>query len=299
MEYIKVSEAAKRWGISARRIRLFCAEGKIDGVIRDGKLFMIPSNARKPMDGRRSRTTMLLDIEKKREILASMRPFTKGELEALMNEFLLSFTYNSNAIEGNTLTLKETALVLEGITVDQKPLKDHLEAVGHRDAFLYVREIAESKIDISEYTIKSIHSLVLIDRPEDKGQYRRIPVHIMGAYTEPVQPYLIEPKMHELILTNEERKSSMTAIERIARFHLEFEGIHPFVDGNGRTGRLLLNLELIRDGFPPINVKFADRGRYYEAFDAFYRDGDAGAMIDLIAEYVSARLDEYIAILTN
>lgn len=297
MEYISVSEAAAKWGISARRIRLLCAEGKIDGVIKVGKLFKIPDNAPKPMDGRRKRTSVLLEIERKRAEISAMRPFTKGELEALMNEFLISFTYNSNAIEGNTLTLKETALVLEGITVDKKPLKDHLEAVGNRDAFLYVREIASNEIDISEYVIKSIHSLVLIDRPEDKGQYRRIPVHIMGAYTNPVQPYLIEPKMHELILANEARKSGMTVIERIARFHLEFEGIHPFVDGNGRTGRLILNLELIRNGLPPINVKFTDRKRYYEAFDAFYRDGDAGRMIDLIAEYVNARLDEYISIL--
>jgi Fic family protein len=121
----------------------------------------------------------------------------------------------------------------------------------------------------------------------------------MGAYTEPVQPYLIEPKMSELLATNEERKIGMTTVERIARFHLEFEGIHPFIDGNGRTGRLILNLELIRGGFPPINVKFTDRKRYYDAFDAFYRDGDAGAMIDLIAEYVDERLDEYLTILSQ
>ena len=119
----------------------------------------------------------------------------------------------------------------------------------------------------------------------------------MGAFTEPVQPYLIEPKMTDLLAKNEERKKIMSVIERIALFHLEFEGIHPFIDGNGRTGRLILNLELIRGGFPPINVKFTDRKRYYDAFDAFYRDGDAGAMIDLIAEYVDERLDEYLNVL--
>ena len=105
--------------------------------------------------------------------------------------------------------------------------------------------------------------------------------------------------MSELLAINEERKAGMATVERIARFHLEFEGIHPFIDGNGRTGRLILNLELIRNGFPPINVKFTDRKRYYDAFDAFYRDGNAGAMIGLIAEYVDERLDEYLAILTQ
>lgn len=297
MDYIKVSEAAEKWGISARRVRVLCAEGKVDGVIRKGNLYLIPANAAKPMDGRKGRTGLLLEIEKKRELLSAMRPLTPGEVERLSQEFVIDFTYNSNAIEGNTLTLKETALVLEGMTIDQKPLKDHLEAVGHRDAFLYVQEIAKNEVELSEYVIKNIHALVLMNRPEDKGQYRRIPVRIMGAYTEPVQPYLIEPKMRELLAVNEERKMRMTTVERIARFHLEFEGIHPFIDGNGRTGRLILNLELIRNGFPPINVKFTDRKRYYDAFDAFYRDDDAGAMIDLILEYVNARLDEYLSAL--
>lgn len=297
MEYIKVSKAAEKWGITPRRVRVLCAEGKIDGVIRKGKLYMIPETAAKPMDGRLGRTGTLLEIEKKRNRLSEMRPLTQGEVERLAEEFMIEFTYNSNAIEGNTLTLKETALALEGMTIDQKPLKDHLEAVGHRDAFLYVQEVAQNGVELSQYVIKNIHSLVLMNRPEDKGQYRRIPVRIMGAYTEPVQPYLIEPMMNELIAKNEARKNEMTAVERIARFHLEFEGIHPFIDGNGRTGRLILNLELIRNGFPPINVKFTDRKRYYDAFDAYYRNGDAEAMINLIAEYVDERLDEYLTVL--
>ena len=297
MVYIKVSQAAEKWGISARRVRILCAEGKIDGVIRKGNLYMIPENASKPQDGRLGKNTLLTNIEEKRESLSNKRPLTPGEVERLAHEFMVEFTYNSNAIEGNTLTLKETAMALEGMTIDQKPLKDHLEAVGHRDAFLYVQEIAKKEVELSEYVIKNIHSLVLMNRPEDKGQYRRIPVKIMGAYTEPVQPYLIEPKMADLLSQNEGRKNKMTTVERIARFHLEFEGIHPFIDGNGRTGRLILNLELIRAGYPPINVKFADRKRYYEAFDAFYRDGNASAMIELIAEYVDRRLDEYLEIL--
>ncbi len=299
MEYIKVSKAAEKWGISTRRVRVLCAEGKIEGVIRKGNLYMIPENATKPMDGRMNRSAFLTLIENKKEKLSSMRPLTPGEVERLAEEFMIDFTYNSNAIEGNTLTLKETALALEGMTVDQKPLKDHLEAVGHRDAFLYVQDVAKGEQPISEYVIKNIHSLVLMNHPEDKGVYRRIPVRIMGAYTEPVQPYLIEPKMNELLTENEARKATITTVERIARFHLEFEGIHPFIDGNGRTGRLILNLELIREGFPPINVKFTDRKRYYDAFDAYYRDGDAGKMIDLIAEYLDKRLDEYLAVLEN
>ena len=297
MNYIKVSAAAEKWGISSRRVRVLCAEGKIDGVIRRGNLYMIPEDAEKPVDGRCVKTNPWLKIEKKRDHLSKMRPLTSGEVARLAEEFLIDFTYNSNAIEGNTLTLKETAMALEGITVDQKPLKDHFEAVGHRDAFLYVEEIAKGEIPLSESVIKNIHSLVLMHRPEDKGRYRRIPVRIMGAYTDPVQPYLIEPKMTELLSKNEERMTTMGTVERIARFHLEFEGIHPFIDGNGRTGRLILNLELIRAGYPPINVKFTDRKRYYDAFDVYYRNGSADAMVEMIAEYVDERLDEYLEVL--
>ena len=299
MNYIKVSEAAKKWGISPRRTRILCAEGKIPGVIRRGKLYMIPENAEKPADGRLAKPSIYSALEKKKEKLSEMRPLTAGEVERLREEFMIEFTYNSNAIEGNTLTLKETAMALEGMTIDQKPLKDHLEAVGHRDAFLYVQDVAEQELPLSENVIKNIHSLVLMNRPEDKGVYRRIPVKIMGAYTEPVQPYLIEPKMTELLATDNERKGIIHDIERIARFHLEFEGIHPFIDGNGRTGRLLMNLELIRCGYPPINVKFADRKRYYDAFDAYYRDGNARQMIEMIAQYVNERLGEYLAVLEN
>ena len=299
MNYIKVSEAAEKWGISARRARILCAEGKVEGVIRKGKLYMVPETALKPLDGRRSKNNVIMEVDYKKEKLAAMRPLTAGEVERLRDEFMIEFTYNSNAIEGNTLTLKETAMALEGMTIDKKPLKDHLEAVGHRDAFLYVQDIAKKDMPLSESVIKNIHSLVLLNRPEDKGVYRRIPVRIMGAFTEPVQPYLIEPKMTELLQSDNERKGAIHDIERIARFHLEFEGIHPFIDGNGRTGRLLMNLELIKCGYPPIKVKFADRKRYYDAFDAYYKDGNPNKMIDMIAEYVNERLGEYLAVLEN
>lgn len=116
-------------------------------------------------------------------------------------------------------------MVLKGITIDRKPLKDHLEAIGHRDAFRYVEGLVKSKTELSEYAIKCIHSLVLMDRPEDKGVYRRIPVRIMGAFHEPPQPYLVEPMMNDLILKHRQRKVAMSLIEATALFHLDFEGI--------------------------------------------------------------------------
>ena len=304
MNYIKVSQAAEKWGLSPRRVRLLCSENRIDGVIKQDKLYMIPENAPKPVDRRSLKrfniptesAPLFSKIDSLKSELDSKRPLTDGESQRLRDEFMVDFTYNSNAIEGNTLTLKETAMVLEGMTIDQKPLKDHLEAVGHRDAFLYVENIAKDT-KINETIIKNIHSLVLMNRPDDKGVFRKIPVTIMGAYTEPVQPYMIEPKLTELITENEKRKKNMHPIERIARFHLEFEGIHPFIDGNGRCGRLLLNLDLIQNGYPAINVKFSDRKKYYSAFDEFYKNNNAQSMIDLVGNYVAERLEQYLNIL--
>lgn len=239
-------------------------------------------------------TNLLQSINQKKAVLDCKRPLTQGELERLNKEFLVELTYNSNAIEGNTLTLRETSLVLQGITIDQKPLKDHLEAVGHRDAFLYVQDIAKDEVAISESIIKEIHSLVLMDCPKDKGVYRRIPVRIAGALLEPVAPHFIAEKMAELLKENEELKKSLPPLVRIARFHLHFEAIHPFIDGNGRTGRLLLNLDLMQNGFPPVNVKFTDRLRYYKAFDSYFK-GDVEPMVEIIAEGVEERLDMYLS----
>lgn len=198
--------------------------------------------------------------------LNSYRPLTEGELRRLRDEFLIGFTYNSNAIEGNTLTLQETALVLnEGVTIDGKPLKDHLEVVGHKEGYLYVEELVKQKVPLSEKVIKDIHSLVLMDRRQDRGVYRRVPVTIMGSSHMPPQPYLV-PSLMEQLIVNYEQRAFKHVVERVASFHLEFETIHPFIDGNGRTGRLLLNLKLMKGGYPPINIKYADRKRYYDCF---------------------------------
>ncbi len=299
MEYMKVAEAAELWGISDRRVRVLCQQGKIEGVIQKGRAYFIPADAVKPIDGRKLRhkevseqyLALFSRIDALKEQLDKRRPLTAGELKRLQDEFLVEYTYNSNAIEGNTLTLQETALVLEGLTIDQKPLKDHLEAVGHKDAFLYVQELVRDKVPFSEAIIKQIHTLVLMDRPEDRGIYRRIPVRIMGAYHTPPDPITVPELMGKLV--KEFEVSKPHPIEKAALFHLKFEGIHPFVDGNGRTGRLILNLFLMQNGYPPINVKFADRKRYYDAFDSYYRDNDASAMVEMVAEYVEERLSAY------
>ena len=292
--YITVKQAAEKWGISDRRIRILCAEGKIPGVIREGRSWMLPADAQKPQDGRFKTTESLLDlIDKKKTELDTKRPLTEGEIQRLMEEFTVEYTYNSNAIEGNTLTLRETDMVLRGLTIDQKPLKDHMEAVGHKEAFDFVRDLVKEQVPLSESVIKQIHYLVLADKKDDRGVYRKVPVRIMGAKHEPVQPYLIQPKMEQLLEFY--RSSTDHIIPKLAQFHIEFEGIHPFIDGNGRTGRLLINLELMKAGYPPIDIKFSDRVAYYNAFDEYHGKHKLDAMEKLFAKYVNARLDGYLA----
>lgn len=289
-------QAAEKWNISDRRVRTLCANGQIDGAYRIGKIWYIPDGSNKPQDGRiKSKESLTTLIEKKKAELDSKRPLTEGEVQRLYEDFMIEYTYNSNAIEGNTLTLRETDMVLRGLTIDKKPLKDHMEAVGHKDAFYFVVQLVEEKAELTEYVIKQIHSLVLADKPMDKGTYRKVPVRILGAHHDPVQPYLIESKMNDLLFDFKNDNSNIA--HKLALFHINFESIHPFIDGNGRTGRLLINLELMKEGYPPIDIKFTDRKRYYDAFDAYHVKKDLSAMTKLFAEYINARLDEYLKIL--
>lgn len=236
-------------------------------------------------------------IEEKIKKLKEKRPLTACEVKRLNEEFLVEFTYNSNAIEGNTLNLRETYMVLSGLTVAQKPLKDHIEAVCHKEAFEYVVSLVKEKKPLSEKMIKEIHYLVLADKKEDRGIYRKIPVKILGAVNTPLQPHLIQSAMEKLI--ENFNKNNENIITKLARFHIDFENIHPFIDGNGRTGRLLVNLELMKAGYLAIDIKFTDRIKYYEAFDKYHTNGDLSSMENLFAKYLNERLDLYLSILED
>lgn len=236
--FMIVKQASEKWGISDRRIRVLCSEGKIPGAYQEGRGWKIPVDAKKPADGRyKSKESLLVQIDRKKVELDSRRPLTAGEVARLNEEFIVEYTYNSNAIEGNTLTLRETDLVLRGLTIDQKPLKDHMESVGHKEAFDFVSEPVRDNVPISESIIKQIHYFVLADKKEDRGVYRRVPVRI--------------------------------------------------------------NLELMKAGFPPIDIKFTDRISYYNALDEYHVKHNLSAMENLFAGYINARLDMYLDMLQD
>jgi Fic family protein len=209
---------------------------------------------------------------------------------------MIENTYNSNAIEGNSLTLKETALVLQqGVTVGGKPIRDHLEAIGHKDAFYCMIELADTHSVLTERVVKELHSLVLMNDSKNKGIYRTVNVVISGAAHRPPPHYLVHERMEALLNDYDDIKRGTHVIEAAAEFHLRFEGIHPFIDGNGRTGRLILNLELMKGGFFPVNIKFTDRNKYYDCFDSYYSGGHTPEVLtQLILDYEAEEISKYI-----
>lgn len=235
-----------------------------------------------------------------RDRINQYRPLTAGELDYLNESFIIEYTHDSTAIEGNTLTLDETAIVLrEGVTVGGKSVKEYMEVVGHRDAVLFVEGVVRNQEPLTEQLIKQLHTLVLADKPEDRGEYRRVPVEIKGSPVQLPYPDAVPAHMADLISVNNKAMQDLHPIERAAIFHLRFEHIHPFIDGNGRTGRLLLNLELMKNGFLPINIKYQDRQRYFDALRAWQVENrhDAEPMKALCAEYERAALEQRIHLL--
>ncbi|MDR1940576.1 MAG: Fic family protein [Clostridiales bacterium] len=297
-KFISTKDASDKWGISPRRVRALCERGKIDGAVLIGKGWGIPSDAKRPIDGRFRELTLAELYSKcqaKKAELAALRPLTDSETKRLNDEFTVEYTYNSTAIEGNTLTLRETELVLRGITIDRKPLKDHLETVNHRDAFYFMLSLVKNKEPLSERVVKELHSIVLNDRLDARGLYRNAAVRILGATHIPPNPLKI-PSLIAALLAEYNADNDANIIKKVAEFHVKFENIHPFIDGNGRTGRLIANLELMKAGYPPVDIKFADRKEYYDAFEAYSLTRSFDKAERLFARYVLEELERYIGV---
>ncbi len=239
----------------------------------------------------------LCSLDSVKSELDSMRPLPPNTVASLREKLSLEWTYNSNAIEGNTLTLRETKVVLEGITVGGKSLREHCEAINHRDAILYVEELVAEQESLSEWQIKNIHGLVLkgVDDAE-AGRYRRENVVIAGASTIPPDFLHLGEEMRGLIEWYE-GADQLHPIERASELHTRFVEIHPFVDGNGRTGRLLMNLELMKAGYPPAVIRKEDRLGYYDALDDACVSKNFDGITGLIVEAVQRSINTYKEVL--
>ena len=243
---------------------------------------------------------LLSSIATKKEQLAKLRPLSPEALARLEHYYDIEITYTSNAIEGNTLSPVETTLVIEkGITVSGKPLKDHLEALDHYDAIRYVRELAPQETRLTESDVRNLHKLVMQrSAPEIAGQYADLPRYVRtetGRHSFP-SPAEIPPLMGDfagwLGTAPNTPEAAFTA-------HLRLVDIHPFNDGNGRTARLLMNLILIRGGYPPVAVRPEDRLEYIRSLQQEQARQGAASLHALLYRRLDATLGEYLSALQD
>ncbi|WP_411681065.1 Fic family protein [Clostridium thailandense] len=243
---------------------------------------------------------MIKEIDRKKKILDSKRPFNESAIKNLKQYFDVDLTYNSNAIEGNTLTITETKVILEdGITIGKgKTLKEHLEVINHKEAIDYVEDIVNRNIDIDQNVIKDLHYIILKSiNNENAGRYRNVNVLISGSNHRPPEHFLVPQEIENLIKWYDENKNKLHPIILAAEFHHKFTFIHPFIDGNGRCGRLLMNLILMRNGYPITVIRMEERNEYMSALEKASVENDLEDFINIIAEAVNRSLDKYIYIL--
>lgn len=233
-------------------------------------------------------------LDNKKAQLDSYRPLPAEVVANLHDDLVLKWIYHSNAIEGNTLTLKETKVALEGITIGGKSLREHFEVINHQEAIAFVEEMVKTNQPLTEWHIKALHQLVLKNVDDDNaGRYRHVNVLIAGAEHRPPESMLVAPAMQDFITWYNTDAQLMHPVERSARIHADFVKIHPFVDGNGRTSRLLMNLELLKAGFPIALIRVEERLRYYEALDNAHVSGDYADFIALVANTTLQGFEPY------
>ena len=227
------------------------------------------------------------EIDRLKAKLDSHRPLDPAIVRNLREDLIVRWSYHSNAIEGNTLSLRETKVALEGITVGGKTLREHLEAVNHRDAILLLEDLVVKAEPLTEWTIKSLHQLILKGIDDDNaGRYRKVNVRLAGARHLSPDQLLVPELMERFIAWYRKDAMALHPVERAARMHSDFVKIHPFVDGNGRTSRLLINLELMKAGYPAAVLPVESCLAYYEALDEDHAGGRREPFVEMTAGIV-------------
>jgi len=249
--------------------------------------------------GSESSLAMLHRLQSKRDRLLQLRPIPSAALEKLRESLMLEWTYHSNGIEGNTLSLQETRVILsDGITVGGKTLREHFEALNHHEAIFALEKMVKSDYRLTASDILSIHALVLQRIEKDfAGRYRNVGVLITGANFTPPNARKVDELMEELILWVNE-KSEIPLVVKATIFHHRMVWIHPFFDGNGRTVRLMFNLLLMNTGYPPAIILQQDRKKYYDALNRA-NQGNYEKMLLLVIQALERSLDIYLSHLDN
>jgi Fic family protein/DNA-binding XRE family transcriptional regulator len=213
----------------------------------------------------------------------------------------LEYTFESNRIEGNTMTLRETDLVInEGLTISGKSMREHLEVINHQEAIAYIKDLMQRNSSINEREVLSIHNLILRGiQPEDAGRYRKVQVMIQGSTHMPPQPFLVAKEMEDFFIWYETNKSILHPIVLAAEMHERLVTIHPFIDGNGRTSRLVMNLVLLQHGYIIANIKgdYENRMRYYQSLETAQTKNNKEDFLLFIAQIEKESLERYLNII--
>ncbi len=240
---------------------------------------------------------VLNEIDILKEKIDALKPLNKIQLHKLNDYFFTDYTYESNKIEGNTLTLQETAMVIkEGVTIGGKSVREHLEAINHREAIDFVNDLASNQISLTERSIKELHYLVLKGiLKNEAGKYRNSDVRITGSEHQPPAFFDVPLKMEGLTTYYNLHSSALHPVILAADMHQILVGIHPFIDGNGRTSRLLMNLILLKNGYYIANIKgsLASRIKYYQALEKAHVAGQLNDFRMLVSKAVKHSLTEF------
>jgi Fic family protein len=239
-------------------------------------------------------SSLLESLDREVKILHEKRPLNRPVLQRMEDWFRSQHVYHSNAIEGNSLTLAETELVIrEGLTVSGKPMKDHLEAVNLNFAINYVEELARKKGPVTERAIKEMHQMILRQIDDaNAGQYRKVSVMIGGSDFRPPEPIKVQERMDEFMRWYATPASEHPVV-KAAKTHTWLVEIHPFVDGNGRASRLLMNLHLLMNDYPIAIIRQEERPRYYNALELSHQ-GDLTPFVELVIERINHTAREYL-----
>jgi len=246
---------------------------------------------------------MMLDdvlrrIDQKKAILDARRPLPAATLRTIQAALWLELTYNSNALEGNTLTIRETQVVLEGLTIGSgRTMREHLEVINHAAALDLLEDLAGRKEVLSPFIARQLHALILrgID-DANAGRERHVPVAISGSRHLPPSPHNVGPMLSDLFTWYRTTAMQLHPVQRAAALHHRFVYIHPFTDGNGRTARLLMNLDLMTFGYPPAIIRAEPKRRieYLDSLETASIDGNLEPFEQVVAEAVEESLDRYL-----
>lgn len=240
----------------------------------------------------------LATLEKLKVKWQDAHPLDTSQYNRMKEWLRTSYTFESNRIEGNTLTLHETEMVIhQGLTIGGKSVRDHLEAINHAAAVDFILDIVQMREDINPKVLRELHSLILngID-PKNAGRYRQVPVRISGSTHVPPQPWELDHLMDQYFTFYERQKSTLHPVLLAAEMHERLVTIHPFIDGNGRTSRLVMNLILLRNGYTIVNLRgdTTSRLKYYQALEAVQADNKPELFHELIIDHAIMSLNEHL-----